>query len=96
MANGIIRVPTPVNEPVRAYSPGSAERASLEAALASALGEEVEIPLVIGGEHVRTGTTASAVCPHDHGHRLATFHQAGPEEVARAVAASEEAWGQWS
>ena len=30
--NGIVRVPTPVNEPVRAYAPGSPEKASLKTA----------------------------------------------------------------
>ena len=30
MANGIVRVPEPVNEPVRWYAPGSAEKESLK------------------------------------------------------------------
>ena len=30
MANGIVKIPTPVNEPVLGYAPGSPERASLE------------------------------------------------------------------
>ena len=96
MANGIIQVPPPVNEPVYPYLPGSPERASLEAALATAMGEEVEIPLIIGGEEVRTGNTAQAVCPHDHGHTLATYHQAGAAEVEKAAAAAAAAWRDWS
>ena len=36
--------------------------------------------MIIGGEEVRTGSTFEAVCPHDHGHVLATYHQAGEAE----------------
>ena len=96
MSNAISPVPTPVNEPVRSYAPGSSERASLKQRLGQMLGEEIEIPLLIGGREVRTGDTARAVCPHDHGHVLATYHQAGAAEVAAAAAAAKEAWKEWS
>ena len=96
MPNGIIRVPEPVNDPVRHYAPGSSERASLKERLDRMLSERIEIPLIIGGEEVRTGNTAEAVCPHDHGHVLATFHQAGEREVAQAVDAAKSAWKEWS
>ena len=97
MSNGIVQVPQPLNEPVRDYAPGSPERASLKNTLEQMVGAEpVEIPLVIGGEEVRTGNLADAVCPHDHGHVLARYHQAGAEEVERAVQASQEAFREWS
>ncbi len=96
MANGIVRIPEPVNEPVRSYGPGSAEKQSLKLRLEKMLAERVEIPLIIGGEDVTTGSTAEAVCPHDHGHVLATFHQGGEPEVTRAIAASQSAWSEWS
>jgi 1-pyrroline-5-carboxylate dehydrogenase len=41
-------------------------------------GQVVDIPLIIGGEEIRTGDTAKVVMPHDHGHVLATYHKAGP------------------
>ena len=96
MANGIVPVPTPANEPIRSYAPGSPEKASLKAKLQEMLSGQIEIPLIIGGKEVRTGRTATAVCPHDHGHVLATYHQAGPDEVAMAIEASREAWKTWS
>ncbi len=96
MANGIVNVPHPINEPVRAYAPGSAEKSSLKARLASMMAEEIEIPLVIGGREVRSGRVAQAVCPHDHGHVLATFHLAGEQEVNQAAEAAAEAWHEWS
>jgi 1-pyrroline-5-carboxylate dehydrogenase len=94
--NGRFRVPPPVNEPVLAYAPGSRERRELEAKLTELSASEVEIPLVIGGEEVRTGDTSAVVMPHDHGHLIGRCHQAGPREVARAIEASQEAWQAWS
>lgn len=96
MANGNVQIPTPVNEPVHQYAPGTPERASLQARLASMMDEQLDIPLIIGGQEVRTGNTATAVCPHEHGHVLATYHQAGEAEVNAAAEASQKAWGEWS
>ena len=93
---GSIRVPAPINEPVLSYAPGSPERATLKAKLAELSGKVLDIPLIIGGEEVRTGRTARAVMPHDHGHVLADWHMAGPEEVQRAIRASKDAWASWS
>ena len=96
MANGIVRVPEPVNEPVRSYGPGSSEKLSLKKKLDEMLAEQIEIPVIIGGREIRTGNTTEAVCPHAHGHVLAKVHQAGPKEVERAVAAAQTAWHDWS
>ncbi|MEJ2086219.1 MAG: L-glutamate gamma-semialdehyde dehydrogenase, partial [Acidobacteriota bacterium] len=96
MANAIIRVPEPSNEPVRTYSPGSNEKASLKRALENMMSESIEIPVLVGGEEIRTGALEKSICPHDHGHVLATVHQAGSEEVNRAVEASRLAWSEWS
>jgi 1-pyrroline-5-carboxylate dehydrogenase len=96
MSNRIVPVPKPANEPILAYGPGSAEKAALKAELKRMLSEETEIPLIIGGKEVRTGSTAKAVCPHDHGHALATYHQAGEKEVRMAIEASQKAWAEWS
>ena len=81
MANNVLYVPKPQNEPVLAYGPGSPEKKALKAELKRMLSEKIEIPLVIGGKEVRTGNTAEAVCPHDHRHVLAVYHQAGQKEV---------------
>jgi 1-pyrroline-5-carboxylate dehydrogenase len=96
MLNGIARIPTPVNEPIRSYAPGTAERASLKQRLAEMLREKIEIPVVVGGREIRTGQTIDQVCPHDHGHVLAVAHQAGGAEVEQAIAAARDAWHDWS
>ncbi len=94
--NGIARIPTPVNEPIRAYLPDSTERATLKARLDAMLGEQVEIPAVVGGKEIFTGDTMDVVCPHDHGHLLGRCHQVGKAEVEAAVTAAAAAWREWS
>jgi 1-pyrroline-5-carboxylate dehydrogenase len=96
MSNAIFPLAVPVNEPVRPYAPGSPEKQSLKKRLNEMLSEQIEIPVIIGGKEVRTGDTDKAVCPHDHGHVLATFHQAGAAEVEAAAKAAKEAWRDWS
>jgi len=88
--------PTPVNEPVLAYAPGSRERAALKAELDRMSNEVVEIPLIIGGKEVRTGRIEEVTMPHDHRHVLARVHQAGPDEARAAIEAAREAWKEWS
>ncbi len=89
-------IPKPINEPIRNYEPGSPEKASLKEKLAELSQKEIEIPLIIGGKEVRTGDTGKCIMPHNHGHVLATFHQAGEKEVRQAIESSQAAWKQWS
>jgi 1-pyrroline-5-carboxylate dehydrogenase len=96
MTNAITSVPTPRNEPVLDYAPGSPEKISIKAKLVEMAGEQIEIPLIVGGKEVRTGNTATCIMPHDHGHVLATYHQAGPEEINMAADAARAAFGEWS
>jgi 1-pyrroline-5-carboxylate dehydrogenase len=96
MSFGIYQVPPPVNEPVKGYAPGSPERRSLQARLASMAAERIEVPLVIGGKELRTGRLAQAVMPHDHAHVLADVHMGGEAEVALAVEAARKAKAAWS
>ena len=96
MQNGAAQVPDPANEAVKSYAPGSDEKRSLKHRLQQMLSQQIEIPLIIGGEEVRTDSTFEAVCPHDHGKVLATVHQAGEAEVHRAIRAARLAWKDWS
>src|SRR6187397_2541090 len=74
--NGNRRVPPPVNEPVKSYAPGSPERAALKDRLRSMSGEQIDIPVIVGGKEIRTGQTADTVMPHNHRHVLAKWHRA--------------------
>jgi 1-pyrroline-5-carboxylate dehydrogenase len=95
-AHGTFRVPQPHNEPVLGYEPGSPEREELRSRLEELSGRRLEIPLVIGGDEVRTGDTFEAVMPHNRSHVLADVHKGGATEVDRAVAAAADAWEDWS
>jgi len=94
--NGNPTTPPPVNEPVLTYAPGTPERAELKKELESQSSTVVDIPLVIGGEEIRTGNTINVVMPHAHSHVLATVHQAGADEVRQAVVAAAAAHREWS
>tara|TARA_R110002126_G_scaffold86474_16_gene208786 strand:+ start:4999 stop:6624 length:1626 start_codon:yes stop_codon:yes gene_type:complete len=96
MTHGAFRTPEPTNEPVRDYAPGSPERASIETRLASMANEEVDVPIIIGGQEIRTGDTGDIVMPHDHAHKLGVFHKAGAAEVAQAIDAATDARDGWN
>jgi 1-pyrroline-5-carboxylate dehydrogenase len=93
---GASPIPEPANEPVRGYAPSSPERARVEAELDRQLGMQIEVPLVIGGERLRTGVTQDMVMPHRHGHVTGNCHQAGEAEVDKALAAAEAARPGWA
>ena len=71
-----MKVPRPVNQPVRSFAPGTPERATLRKSLAQQSSQQIEIPLLIDGKEVQTGRTAKTVMPHRHTHVLATWHKA--------------------
>lgn len=96
MDNAIFRFAKPENEPVKAYAPGSSEKAALKSALAQLETEKWEIPLIIGGKEIYTGDTGNVVMPHDHHHVLATYHKAGEKEVQIAIDAAMKAHKEWS
>lgn len=96
MRNGIIKVPNPVNETVYDYSLGTPTGDSLSRTLNELYNHAIDIPLIIGGQEVRTGNTGSVTCPHDHQHLLATYHKAGQKEIDAAVESSRKAWKEWS
>jgi 1-pyrroline-5-carboxylate dehydrogenase len=93
--NAIIRVPEPVNEPQFDYSTDSEARKQLKDALSQLADERPEIPLLIGGKEVKTGKLGQVVMPHDHGHVLADYHQAGEKEVQMAIEAAMDAKTTW-
>ena len=85
-----------VNEPVKSYAAGSPERASLQAKYDEMAAQTIEIPLIIGGQEIRTGDTENCVMPHDHQHVLATYHKTGETEANLAIDTAMESWKIWS
>ena len=85
----------PTNEPILGYAPGSQEREDLQAEIDHQMSEVIEIPCILNGEAVYTGTTTTQVIPHKHGHIIANVHLAGRDEMEAACEAAvnaQEAW----
>ncbi len=85
----------PINEPILGYAPGSEERRALQVELDRQMAEVVEIPCIINGEEVYTGTTTTQVIPHKHGHVIANVHLAGRDEMEAACDAAVGAQRDW-
>ncbi|MCB9286976.1 MAG: L-glutamate gamma-semialdehyde dehydrogenase [Lewinellaceae bacterium] len=95
MSNAYFKVPQAINEKVLSYAPGSPERAELKAALKEIKSKELEIPMTIGGEKVKTGTKRSIHPPHELKHTLGHFYKGGAEEVKMAIDAALKAKPAW-
>ena len=94
--NAILKVPTPANEPINSYAPGTPERDLLKVAIADIAAKKVEIPLIIGGKEVRTGKMGKVIMPHDHQHVLGEYHIAGEKEINMAIEAAMAAKADWA
>ncbi|GAA4445658.1 L-glutamate gamma-semialdehyde dehydrogenase [Ravibacter arvi] len=94
--HAFFKAPIPVNEPVRSYSPGSADRANLKRALAEARESVTEIPQYIGSEQVFSGVRENVTMPHDHRHVLAHYHIGTEEDVRKAIDAALAKSSSWA
>lgn len=95
MPKGFFHVPFPKNEPVLSYAPGSKERQLLKKALTDARAKEVDIPMYIGAEEVRSGNKKKLSPPHDHKHVLGYFHEGDKSHVEQAIQAALNAKELW-
>lgn len=95
MLKGFFNVPAPVNEPVKGYAPGSPERKELQKALKDARATQIDVPMYIGSEEVRTGKTRPMSPPHDHQHILGHFHEGDASHVEQAINAALGAKYAW-
>ena len=84
------RVPRPENDPNLSYAPGTPARAELKSRLKQMAAETIDIPIIIGGREIRSGTTERSVMPHKHSHVLANFQKASPEHVRQAALAGSD------
>lgn len=96
MSNGYFKVEMPKNEPVKAYLPGSPERASLKKELEHQSAQVVQVPMIIGGKEVWTERKTKAVMPHDHAHVIAEAASGGEKELKDAIAAALTARKAWT
>jgi len=96
MQNAKAIIPKPINEPILSYAPGTPERAALKARIEELKSQQIEVPLIIGGQEIKTGNMGEMRVPHEHEHILGHYHMAGPKEVKMAIEAAMDAWQTWS
>jgi 1-pyrroline-5-carboxylate dehydrogenase len=96
MQYGDFYYPTPVNEPVLNYAPGSQEKIALKKALKQLKSEVIDVPMYIGGEEIRTGKKTAIRPPHEHKHVLGYFHSGDASHVKKTIAAALKAKDKWA
>ncbi|MCU4162606.1 L-glutamate gamma-semialdehyde dehydrogenase [Carboxylicivirga caseinilyticus] len=96
MPKGIFNVPKAVNEPVKSYAPGSPERAELKKQLELLRSQELDIPMFIGGQEIRTDNKKRIHPPHEINHTLGYYHQGDETHVHMAIDAALKARKKWA
>ncbi len=94
--DAVTHVPTPINETVLDYAPGSPERAAIEVALVELASTKHELPHTIGGRRVTgKGPRIEVRQPHAHRKVLGVTRGATKGEAAAAVDAAVAAAPAW-
>ena len=96
MLKGFFNVPKAVNEPVKSYLPNSPEKEAVLAAYTKMWNSKIDVPLYIGNEEIRTGTTNNLSAPHDHKHIVGTYHLAEKSHIEKAIANALESRTTWA
>ena len=96
MLKGFFHVPKAINEPVKAYAPNSPEKTAVLAAYKEMWNTQIDVPLYIGNEEIRTGNTRNMSAPHDHKHIVGTYHLAEKSHVEKAIANALESRKAWA
>lgn len=95
MLKGFFNVPAPVNEPILSYAVGSKERKLLQRAIQTALAQEADIPMYIGGKEIRTDRRVPIHPPHRHKHTLGYYSEGDKTHVQAAIDAALAAKEDW-
>lgn len=93
---GYFSYPMPANEPVYSYAPGTVERKKLKDTLSELKKGELDIPMYIGADEVRTGKKVALHPPHEITHTLGYFHAGDESHVQQAIDAALKAKEAWS
>ena len=96
MSFAISQVPTPKNEPVRSYAPGSNEVKSLISTYKKMWKEKVEIPMVINGKEVKTDEKVTLHSPQNHKHNLGFYYKGGKKQVTEAINSCLKSREEWA
>ncbi len=89
-------LPTPRNEPIQDYLPGTPPRARLVAAIAEVERPVEQIPVLIGGKAITTGAAVEVTAPHRHRHVIAHLHQCAADDLRGALDGAAEVQREWA
>jgi 1-pyrroline-5-carboxylate dehydrogenase len=94
--DAVTRTPVAVNEPIRSYAPGSAERSGLEQRLGELAADRIDLPSTIGGvSRMGGGERIDVVQPHARHHVLGTLQGTTHDDAVAAMAAAKAAAPGW-
>ncbi len=93
---GYFHYPSPANEVVLPYGPGAQEKKTLKKALEDLKSKEMDVPMYIGGQEVRTGKKIAIHPPHEIQHTLGYFHEGDESHVHAAIEAALQAKDAWA
>lgn len=97
MSNAIFKVPVPVNEPVKAYAPGTEEHSNLISKYKEMYSQSpIDVPMYIGGNEVRTEDKKPMSPPHDHKKVIGHFNYGTSKHVEDAIDAAMAAREEWA
>ena len=96
MQIGYFDYPTPANEPVLSYAPGTPEKLALKKPLASLKSKTMDIPMYINGKAVRTGNKIAIHPPHEIKHTLGHFHMGTKKHVDQAITSALKVRNTWA
>ncbi|MEC7646521.1 MAG: L-glutamate gamma-semialdehyde dehydrogenase [Bacteroidota bacterium] len=95
MSNGFYNIPTAINEPVKGYATGSAERTELLKEYKRMYNTNIDIPMYIGNKQIFTNDKRNLTPPHEHSHIIGTSNYGGEKEVQDAIDAAMQAREKW-
>tara|TARA_R110002051_G_scaffold44162_8_gene89692 strand:- start:3043 stop:4671 length:1629 start_codon:yes stop_codon:yes gene_type:complete len=96
MGKGFFQVPTAFNEPIKGYAPGSPEREEVLKQYKTYFTGNVDIPLYIGSEEIKTGNTKPMSPPHDHKHLVGKYHIAEKKHITKAIENALDSRSAWA
>ncbi len=96
MLKGFFQTPKPVNEPVKSYAPNSPEKAAVLKAYNEMWNSQIDLPLYIGHEEIRTGNTKNMIAPHNHKHIVGKYHKAEKSHIELAIANALDSKEKWA
>jgi 1-pyrroline-5-carboxylate dehydrogenase len=97
MSNAFFNVPKAVNEPVKSYAKGSAERAALLKEYERMYHQDpIDVPMYIGSKEIRTQDKKRMAPPHEHAKTIGHFNYGDSSHVHAAIDAALDARKAWA